>query len=515
MRRGVIPVSKLLFLLSSISFVLTQPYSVQAQSSLDNRPLVVGLPADIGSLDPINVQSATEQIVAGNVFAGLIRMAPGSSEVLPDLAESWSVSEDGLTYTFNLRRGVEFHGGYGEVQASDVRFTFERHMDPDVSSRYRADFALVTGIDTPDDYTVIINLAAPNPGWLITALAYRPGWIVSERAVAERGADFSTAPIGAGPYAVTGYQRGQAIQLAAHESYHGDGPHIANVTLRPIPEDSVAYAALQAGDIDLMTTREGETFNQAQANPTLQVFTTPSQAVRSIYLNTSRPPLDNPLIRQAIAHGIDRRAIVEGALDSTGQVADAVISPATWGYTNEIETYPYDPERALELLAEAGASNVRVQFVFAFQAPYDTFAEVIQAQLAEIGVQVELVGMERVAFNDRAASGNFDITALGLTRPPDPDVYFTTAYHSVAFPPGANYGFYSAADELIEQARSEVDDELRLELVQQILRQIAEDLPSLPIYYAYEIVIARDTLDGIQPGILNDLWLAGIRYVND
>jgi peptide/nickel transport system substrate-binding protein len=482
-------------------------------NSQADRELIMSLSSDIGSLDPINQRGASEHLVGDNVLSHLIRMLPGTSELVPDLAESWSISEDGLTYTFHLRPDAEFHHGYGPVTASDVKFSFERHMDPTQNSIFRADFELVESIETPDDHTVIIRLTAPNPGWSITALAYRPGWIVSQAAVEERGVDFGTAPVGSGPYAVTGYQRGQAITLEAHPGYHGDPPLIGHVTIRFIPEDTVAYAALRSGDIQLMLSREGQTYVQALADPTLEVHTTPSQSVRSVYFNTSRPPLDDPTVRRALAHAINREAIVVGALDRTGAVADAVISPGTWGYTSDIPTYDYDPERARELLADAGfGSGLRLEFVFPFQAPYDTFAEVVQAQLAEVGVTVDLVGLERVAWNDHVATGDYDITALGLTRPPDPDVYFTTGWHSANVPPGQNFSFYGAADALIERARSETDQDARLDLVHQILRQIAEDVPGVPIYYPFHIVVSHPDVQGITPGIVNDLWLASVYF---
>lgn len=477
--------------------------------------IVGNLSADIGSLDPIRIRSGPEQSVAVNVYAGLLRIKPGTGELETGLAERWSVSADGRTYTFQLRKGAQFHHGYGEVKASDVKFSFERHIDPANKSRYRADFALVKSIETPDDYTVVVHMTKPNVGWPVTALAYRPGWIVSQRAVKERGTNFGTAPVGAGPYAVTSYQRGQQIVLEAHGGYYGPKPRIPKAILKPIPEEAVAFAALRAGDLDVMTARLGETYQQALNDRSVGVSKTLAQHVWSIYFNTTRPPLNDVRVRKALAHGFDRASFVKNIMRGAGTVADSVLGPATWGHTKDFAQYTYDPNLARKLLQEAGVRpGTRMEFLYPFQAPYDTMAEVAQGYWNELGLDIRLVGMERAALDQRAAKGDYDITDLAATRPPDPDVYFTTVWHSANVPPGGNFSFYKGADELIEKARVEVDRAKRMDLVKQAQTKIAADVPGLPLFYSYAIVLARPNVKGAIPTILEELWLSSLYFTD-
>lgn len=496
-----------------LAAALTLSVLASAGTAAPKTQIVGNLSADIGSLDPIRIRSGPEQSVAANVFAGLLRIKPGTGEIEAGLAERWGVSRDGLTYTFHLRKGAQFHHGYGEVKASDVKFSFERHMDPSNRSRYRADFALVKSIDTPDEHTVVIRLTKPNPGWPVTALAYRPGWIVSQRAVKERGTDFGTAPVSAGPYAVSGYQRGQHVMLEAHAGYYGPKPRIQKAILKPIPEETVAFAGLRAGDLDVITVRLGETLQQAQADRTLGVHKTLAQHVWSIYFNTTRPPLNDVRVRKALAYAIDRGAFVKNVMRGAGTVADSVLGPATWGHTSDFAQYTYDPNLAKKLLREAGVKpGTKIEFVYPFQAPYDTMAEVAQGYWNELGLDVKLVGMERAAMDQRVAKGDYDVTDLAATRPPDPDVYFTTVWHSANVPPGGNFSFYKGADDLIEKARVEVDRSKRLELVKQVQKKIAADVPGFPMFYSYAIVLARLNLKGVTPTILEELWLPGLFF---
>ncbi len=329
----------------------------------------------------------------------------------------------------------------------------------------------------------------------------------------ERGTDFGTAPVGAGPYAVTSYQRGQQIVLEAHAGYYGPKPRIPKAILKPIPEEAVAFAALRAGDLDVMTARLGETYQQAQSDRNLGVSKTLAQHVWSIYFNTTRPPLNDVRVRKALAYAFDRAAFVKNIMRGAGTVADSVLGPATWAHTNDFAQYTYDPNLARKLLQEAGVKpGTKIEFVYPFQAPYDTMAEVAQGYWNELGLDVRLVGMERAAMDQRVAKGDYDITDLAATRPPDPDVYFTTVWHSANVPPGGNFSYYKGADELIEKARIEVDRSKRLELVKQVQKKIAADVPGLPLFYSYAIVLTRANVKGAIPTILEELWLSSLYF---
>ncbi|MBI4278689.1 MAG: ABC transporter substrate-binding protein [Armatimonadetes bacterium] len=464
--------------------------------------------SEFGTMDPAQVGSATDDQVLVNIYSQLVRMRTGTSELVPELAERWTVSPDGKVYTFHVRRGVKWHKGFGELTSDDVKFTLERHLDPSVRSRRRALFANVEAVNTPNEYTIEIRLKQPSPGFMRTAIAEVAGYILSRKAVTQLGREHALNPIGTGPYVWDRYRKGSELVLVANEEYFNKPARIKRVVWLPIPEDVVAYTALQAGNIDLMYFRSGEVFRQARANPRVVVMTASAQSVRGIYFNTRRAPLTDRRVRQAIAHMINKEYIVKYALHGTGQVADSVISPQTWGYTSNVRKYPPDLEKAKQLLREAGhEQGFKINLVYPFQDPYQTWAPVIQDQLRRVNITVELVGLEFVSAIQRASRGDYDMFTLGLTRPPDPDVYFSTGWYGPSAPPGQAFTFYDGADRMIDQARSEVDDRRRRALVEQVQRRIAEDVPGLPIYYAFSMVAMHPKVKGHLVGILNDLWL--------
>ncbi|MBI4277887.1 MAG: ABC transporter substrate-binding protein, partial [Armatimonadetes bacterium] len=480
----------------------------RATTAAPAQTLRARIHAEISSFDTIISAASADDAILPNVYSKLVRLRTGTGQLVPDLAEKWTVSPDGKTYTFHLRKGVKWHKGFGEFTADDVKFTFERHMDPANRSRRRTLFGSVEAIRVVSPYTVEIRLKGPQPGFAMTTVADISGIVLSRKAVTQFGRDYGFNPIGTGPYVLERYTRGSELVLVANEEYFSGPPRIKRAVFAPVPEDIVAFTALQAGNIDIMYFRHAEVYRRALTTPRFITLTKPAQSVRAIYMNVTRKPLDDKRVRQAIAHAINREHILRFVLGGTGKIADSVISPQTWGYTSDIPKYPHDPAKAKELLAAAGHPNgFKVNFLFPFQDPYDTWAPAIQEQLARVGITLEMLGMERVAFDARNRRGDYDTMTLGLTRPPDPDVYFTTGWYGPNKPPGSNFSFYSAADRLIEQARVEVDEKKRRALVMQIQRQIAEDVPGVPIYYAFSMVVMQPRVRGHVVGILNDFDL--------
>jgi peptide/nickel transport system substrate-binding protein len=472
------------------------------------KTLRVHLNADISTLDPAPMRASAEQQLASNIYSGLTRFKAGTTEIEPDVAGSWEWSPDAKKITFKLREGVQFHGGYGELTADDVKFTYERHMDPEVATRYRQDFAIVESINVVDDYTLEIVFNEPALGFISNVTAYRPGYLLSRKAVEERGEDYGLNPIGTGSYEFVEYEKSTHVILKRFDDYFGDMPAISEVVFVPIPEAAVAFSAVLAGDIDVMDTRSAEVFNAAKGRDDVNTMAKPAMSVRSVHLNVTKPGLEDQRVRQALRYAIDLPAIVEEVLGGSGQVAWSVLNPNHRFYTDDVKEYPYDPDRARELLAEAGfGEGLALQFVYPIQEPYSSIAPAVQAYWQEVGLDVELVAMERTAWNERAASGAYDVTIMGLTRPPDPDLYLTQGYHSANQPPGSTYSYYSAADDMIEQAGTETDEEKRAALYKEIQQQIAEDSPSIPIYYPNNMSILKPGVKGYAPGVLNEMWL--------
>jgi peptide/nickel transport system substrate-binding protein len=462
----------------------------------------------VGTLVPGQDTQSSEGQIMGNVFDLLVRFKTGTNELVPALAEKYEMSADGKQLKFQLRKGVQFARGYGEFTSADVKFSFDRHKDPAFKSRYSADWQFVTSIDIPDKYTVVINFSQPSPGFIPSVITYREAYIVSKAAVEKLGTEFALKPVGTGPFYVDQVTAAGEFTLLANEQYYLGAPKLKKIIMKPISDPIVAWNALKSGDIDLTYTRSGEIYKQATADTKVQVKTAPSQSVRTVYFNTTRKPLDNPRVRQALAYATDKDAIVKQALDNTGQVGQSVLAPGTWSYTTEVKTYPTDLDKAKQLLSEAGlGSGFELTFTFTQDEPYPTIASVLQQQWAKVGVKVTLQGSERQAWTADSGQGKYDVTTIGLTRPQDPDVYFVQGWYGKSTPPGANYSYYNGADAAIDKVRTEIDPEKRQQLSVQVQKQIAEDVPGMVIYYPFDIAIMKPEVKNYTVGNVNELDL--------
>jgi ABC-type transport system substrate-binding protein len=473
----------------------------------EEQVITVGIAADVRGLDPARINFASEYQVGINLYSGLVRLKTGTGILEPDLAERWEVSSDGKVYTFHLRKGVQFHKGFGEVTAEDVVFTFRRHMDPVTKSVYSGDFEGIKSVEAVNKYTVRLNFAKPAPAWLRATAAYRPGLIVSKKAVTQQGENFNLNPIGSGPFKLEEYFRGTRIVLTANDSYYSGAPKLRKVTFIPIPDETVAQLALESGKIDMFYARTGESIAQFKGKRGFVVQEAPQFGMRSLWLNTRRKPLDNLKVRQAIAYALDKGPILS-VLGGTGALADNSLPPGFLGYTEKITRYPHDPGKAKRLLAEAGFPNgIKSSLLYASIAGYREVIPILQAQWAEAGIQVDLLPREGGTARSMMEQGNYDIAFQGLGRPPDPDIILSHGFHTSNYPPGPNLSFYSGVDELLDKARSTMNEKIRADLYEQIQRKITADVPVIPIYYPNMIMIAADYVKGHVVGRLNDFWM--------
>ena len=492
-----------LFMLLAIFLLGLQP---AAASKADT--IRVGMNTDLVTLDPIRIRTPSSQQVGGNLFNGLAKLRPGTGIVERDLATRWETAPDGMSMTFHLRKGVQFHKGFGEFTADDVKFTIERHLNPKTKSRLRNYYRAVKRVEVVDPYTVRIHFTAPTPGFVGSVAAYFSGWMLSRKAVTKYGKDYALNPIGTGPYVFESYQRGVKTVIVANEAYWEGPPRIKRAEFIPIPEASVLYAALESGDIDLAHIRSATVYNRALKNPNLKVEVKPAMSVRGIYLNTTRKPFKDVRVRHAFAHAINREQILKHVLGGTGKLAVSIFNPNHWGYTEDVRTYEYDPEKAKKLLAEAGYPNgFSVEFVYPRQSPYQEISPAVAEFLRAVGIKVKMTGIERAGFNKRVKKGGYDVTILGLTRPTDPDIYLTLGYWSKNTPPGQNLSYYSGVDDLIVKARHELDREKRKQLYIQIQKKAVEDRPTIPIYYPFGMAIMSHRVKGHPATILNELVL--------
>jgi len=470
-----------------------------AGAAAAQRPVIVSASFnDIRSLDPTTGSSTPDRQLISNIFSGLVRYADGSTEVEPDLATRWEISDDGRTYTFHLRDDVVWHGGYGAFTAHDVKFTLDRLRDPATGSRWRSTVEVIESIDVVDDHTVRMTLVAPTAPFLTVVLASMAGYVMNRQAIEDAGDAVAFNPIGTGPFRFVSYEPRQRVVLEAFPDFYRGAPEVQQVVWNVVPDESVQALALQRGDLNYMIVRDVEVVAALRASPGVVLTETPALAYYGYILNTRRAPFDDVRVRQAIAHALDKELYVDTLLGGQGRVTHTVIPAGMFGHTDDVPVHAYDPARARALLAEAGYPNG-----FTMNAVYtaaDTFiapmAAVLQQWLGDVGIRVELVGLDTGATNARRDAGDYDILVGGPARA-DPDEILTERFHSESMAPnGRNNSFYAAVDDLIEAQRAAVDPTERARILAEIQRRIAADATELPLFVPIYVTAHADYISG-------------------
>ncbi|MFU8825445.1 ABC transporter substrate-binding protein [Yoonia sp.] len=453
--------------------------------------LVVGQIAEPQALDPHAVTAVNDFRILVNLYEGLVRYGSGTLEVEPALADSWEISEDGLVYTFALRDGVTFHDG-SVFDAEAVVWNFERMLNEDHPFHETGPFPLsfffsaIETVEALDANTVQFTLNEPYAPFL-SNLAYPTGLIVSPAAVMEHGSDFGRNPSGTGPFQFAEWQSNERVVVTRNENYW-DGAAAAEVVIfRPISDANTRVAEMLSGGIDVMVEVPPVALSQFQTDS----YTVHEQAGPHLWfliLNTMEGPFADQRVRQAANYAINKSALVDDVLEGTATIAAGPIPPAfAWAYNEDLEPYPYDPDRARELIAEAGAEGAQLTFYVTEGGsgmldpiPMGT---AIQADLAAVGFDVRIETYEWNTFLGRVnpgLEGQADMAQMAwMTN--DPDTLPFLALRSDAVPDmgGFNSGYYSnpEVDALLEAARVETDVDERARLYREMQVIVQEDAP--------------------------------------
>lgn len=423
------------------------------------------------------------------MFNRLVEFERGGTSVVPGLAESWEISDDGLTYTFNLREGVKFHARSDfrpsrEFNAEDVLFSFERQMDEDhpfhgVSNQDYAYFGYmgmadaIESITAPDDYTIVFNLSAPNATFLANLAMDFASIHSAEYADAMMDAgtpnQVDITPIGTGPFILAQYRKDSVIRYVRHNAYWQGAADIERLVFSITPDASVRYAKLRAGECHHMVYPNPADVQAMQDDPNINVLSQPGLNVGYLAFNTQKAPFDNDLVRQALNIATNKEAILEAVYQGAGQVAKNPIPPTMWSYNENVVDYDYDPEYARQLLAEAGFPDGFETDIWAMpvQRPYNPnarrMAELIQSDWAEIGVEAEIVSYEWGEYLERTQNGEHETMMLGWTGDNgDPDNFLNTLLGCQAAETGGNRAFWCD-----EEFDTLVNDALRTPVVEE------------------------------------------------
>ena len=400
--------------------------SANAQS---RNSLTIGVTLEPPHLDPTaGAAAAIDETVYANVFEGLTRIDQNGA-IQPQLAESWTVSDDELVYTFKLKRHVTFHDGTS-FEASDVVFSFDRARSKDSVNAQKALFAAIKTVEAIDPETVRVTLSRPEGSFL-----FNLGWGDAVIVAPESAATNKTNPVGTGPFKFLRWVKGDRVELVAVSP---DAP-IQRATFRFMSDPSAQVAALKAGDIDAATNLnapEAVLAFQADRNFEVAIGTTEGETILSI--NNTRAPLDDVRVRRAIAHGIGRQAIIDGAMFGFGTPIGSHFAPHHPAYLDLTGTYPYDPAKARALLAEAGVTELALSLKLPPPAYARRSGEIVAAQLKGVGITVEIIPVEWAQWLEQVFRGDdFDLTIVSHTEPLDIGIYardkYYFNYHSPAF----------------------------------------------------------------------------------
>jgi ABC-type transport system substrate-binding protein len=445
--------------------------------------LRIRIGADISILDPARIFQIENQSVAANIYNGLVKYDQASNKIVPDLATEWSVSADGTSYTFKLRSGVNWHKNYGPFTSDDVKFSYDRVLDPAGGSAYRGQLAGVKSVEAPDPMTVRFQLEAPNSGFIHKVTAFNQGWIVSRKAVTELGERYNLNPIGTGPFVFERWTAGSSVQLSANASYFEGPPKVAGLLFRLVRDETAAAIALESNELDIFfALQQAEVIERLRKIPSVVVLDRPAANTVNLVLNTTIAPLGDLRVRQAIAHAINYPSLIDGFFRGTKYPATNVLTPAFQEYTDDVPRYPYDLSRAKELLKQAGASNFKFEITTVGLSPYDKLPLAIAEDLGDVGIQATVRVLERAAYQQARSSGNVQSCITAVVGPPDPGTPLTTLYSSHSFPPGLNTSRYDKVDDLLAKTGATTDDASRKEAFKKVLQKTMADLPTVPLY---------------------------------
>lgn len=388
--------------------------------------IVVAMQLEPPHLDPTSAAAgAIDSVLYSNVFEGLTRFGSDGS-VNPGLAKSWEISEDGKTYTFMLNEGVTFHDG-SAMDAEDVKFSLDRARAEDSANAQKALFEGIENVEVVDPLTVKVTLAAPNGSFLFN-MAWGDAVIVAPESIE----NIKTNPIGTGAFKFTNWVQGDKIDLEKNGAYWGTPAKLDKVSFKFISDPTAAFAAVMAEDVNAFVGFPApENLPQFEADPRFQVLVGSTEGETILSTNNKMPPFDNVKVRKALAHAIDRQAIIDGAMFGYGTPIGTHFAPHNPDYVDLTGNSAYDPAMAKELLAEAGYAD---GFKTTLKLPPPSYArrggEIIAAQLRAVGIEAEISNLEWAQWLEQVFRGkDYGLTIVSHTEPFDIGIYARPDYY--------------------------------------------------------------------------------------
>ncbi|MBX2868293.1 MAG: ABC transporter substrate-binding protein [Acidiferrobacterales bacterium] len=458
--------------------------------------ITIGMQLEPPNLDPTGgAAAAIDEVVYANIFEGLTRFASDGS-IQPALAKGWSVENEGKKYVFQLQENVQFHDGTA-FTADDVKFSIERAQAEESTNAQKGLFENIAGVEVLDDSTVVVNLTNPD-GNLPFNLAWGDAIIVAVESIENA----KTAPVGTGPFVFNNWVQGDRINLKRNENYWGEPAKLESVTFKFISEPTAAFAAMMAGDVDAFPVYPApENLPQLEADPRFSVVLGSTEGETILSINNKSEKLSDRKVRKAIAHAIDRSALIEGAMFGYGTPIGTHFAPHHPAYVDLTANSNYDPELSKSLLKEAGVGNLELSLKLPPPAYARRGGEIIASQLRSVGIETKIENLEWAQWLEQVFKGkDFDLTIVSHTEPMDIGIYVKPDY----------YFQYENAElqGVMETLKSESDDEKRTELLQQAQNIIANDYVNGFLFQLAKTGVANSKIQGLwenAPTQANDL----------
>ncbi|PON17118.1 peptide ABC transporter substrate-binding protein [Candidatus Entotheonella serta] len=453
--------------------------------------------------DPRFAVDVASQRVVQLVYNGLVRLN-AQAQIVPDVAASWETPKP-TVYVFHLRRDVTWHDGE-RLTAADVHHTFTSLLDEKNQSPKRASFDKIRSIEMIDEYTIRFELSEPFAPFLTNMTL---GLIPKPKA-GEAERDHDAHPIGTGPFKFDRVEPNVAVHLLAYDAYFDGRAKVDGVVLRILPDAMVRVFELQKGNVDLIQNAlPPDLLTQLRSDKQFEVIQAPGTNFMYLGLNCQDDILKHVAVRQALAHAIDRQAMIRHVLSGLATLADGILPSGHWAYEANVPRYAYDPERAAQLLDQAGfpdpdGDGPQPRFQLTYKTSQNEegrrIAEVLQEQLRQVSIAVDIRSFEWGTFFGDIRAGNFQLYALTWVGVTEPDI-FHYVFHSQSVPPaGANRGRYLNAelDGLLDAGRRAPSPEARRTLYSQAQVLIATELPYVPLWHHTNVAVLRSTFRGYQ-----------------
>ncbi len=487
---GTLVVTMLLILPAAVFAGGEKEGSMGGGASSEPATLKFALPGNPDSLDPHFTSGTLTFQVCKSIYDTLAEPEPGSGKIIPALAESWSVSDDNLSWTFKLKSSVKFHNGE-TLTSADVKASFDRVRNEEAGSVHFKEFAVVDSIDTPDDLTVVFHLSTPHAPFLGSIAS---GWsAILPGSLINSNHDFDSEPVGTGPFVFKDWIRDNKIILAKNDNYWMSGlPMVDNVEMYIIPETSVQVQSLMAGQVDIVFIVDNDSIPMLEANPDVRIEENLTALIMVMAMNCQNPTLSNLKVRQAINHAIDKQKILDIAYGG-GHPINTFMDKSNI-YYKDVEYYTYNPQKAKELLKEAGVGPDEEFELFLPQnyALHVTAGEMYQEMLSDAGLNVKIQLVDWSTWISDVYRGHkFDFTVIGHTGKLDPDGTLR------GYGEGKYVGWYNErAAELIKEAAGTIGYDNRKPLYDEALDIMAKEVPFVYLGSSYRKTGIRNNVEG-------------------